>query len=372
MPLIVGGGVVGASAALELARRGHSVTLADPGPLPHPAAASTDISKIVRADYGDDELYTELGELALEGWRRWNEEWGEPLFHETGLAILSSRSLDEPGFEGDSFRTLCRRGHALERLNAAAIADRFPRFRPGRFRDGYYNSRGGWVESGRVVARLIEAGRALGVSVREGLPISSLEGLDANPIVVCAGAWTPALVPELADRIRAVAQPVLCFAPADPARFAAPAHVPWTADIASTGFYGFCSNSDGVVKVANHGPGTVVDPRDEAQRCVAPDVEAKFRAFLADAIPELAHAPIATSRACLYSDSFDGDFFIDRHPDRERLIVASGGSGHAFKFAPVLGGIVADVVERRSNRFASRFAWRSHSARRSEQARFDG
>ncbi len=74
---IVGSGIFGVTAALELGRRGHAVDLFDPGPLPHPLAASTDITKMIRMDYGSDEFYMALMEDAFAGWDRWNAEWGE-------------------------------------------------------------------------------------------------------------------------------------------------------------------------------------------------------------------------------------------------------------------------------------------------------
>ncbi|HEX3761165.1 MAG TPA: FAD-dependent oxidoreductase, partial [Kofleriaceae bacterium] len=99
--LVIGGGIFGVTAAVELRARGCDVTLVDPGPLPHPLAESTDISKIVRCDYGADADYTALGERALDGWRRWNAAWAVPRFHETGVAFLT-RSPMQPGeFEHD-------------------------------------------------------------------------------------------------------------------------------------------------------------------------------------------------------------------------------------------------------------------------------
>jgi glycine/D-amino acid oxidase-like deaminating enzyme len=368
----VGAGVYGASSALELARRGHDVTLLDPGPLPHPDAASTDISKIVRADYGDDAFYTELAELSIEGWRRWNQSWPEPLFHETGFVILSSRALSETGFEGNSYRLLSQRGHRLERLDAASIAERCPRFDASRFCEGYLNPVGGWAESGRVVARLIEEAQRAGVRLQEGAALADVRARTADITIVCAGAWTHTLLPELADRIRSIGQPVLHFLPDHPERFAPPDFLPWAADIQATGWYGFPANREGVVKIANHGPGTPVDSCDRAARVVSPEAEPMFRDFLARTIPELADARLVGSRLCLYSDSFDGDFLIARHPDDETLVVAAGGSGHAFKFAPLLGPLIADVALGEPNRFASRFRWRARAERRTEQARFDG
>jgi glycine/D-amino acid oxidase-like deaminating enzyme len=86
--LVAGAGVFGVTAAIELRKRGHAVQLADPGPLPHPLAASSDISKVVRLEYGDDEAYTALAENAIEGWRRWNRDLGVALYHQTGLLLL--------------------------------------------------------------------------------------------------------------------------------------------------------------------------------------------------------------------------------------------------------------------------------------------
>ena len=73
--IVVGAGVFGVTAALELRRRGHTVDLLDTGPVPRPAASSTDISKAVRSDYGNDGFYTDLATRALAGWRDWNRQW---------------------------------------------------------------------------------------------------------------------------------------------------------------------------------------------------------------------------------------------------------------------------------------------------------
>ena len=78
--VVVGAGIFGVTAALELADRGWSVRLMDPGPLPHPRASTTDISKLIRGDYGSDDFYTGLVEEAVEGWERWSREWDRPLY----------------------------------------------------------------------------------------------------------------------------------------------------------------------------------------------------------------------------------------------------------------------------------------------------
>ncbi len=379
---VVGAGVFGATAALELARRGRRVALLDQGRVPHPDAASTDISKVVRLDYGSDTFYTALMEEALGGWRAWNEAWDRPLFHETGFLVLSSIPMAPGSFEGESFALLTARGHRLERLDADEIPRRFPAWRPGAMIDGYHNPAGGWAESAEVVRRLIEEAARAGVSLRDQVAVEGLledrgrvrgvatagGAVTADLVVVAGGAWTGALLPELEGKLSVVGQPVLHLAPADPTRFRAPAFLPFAADIARTGWYGFSANAADVVKVANHGPGVPVDPR--GPRVFPAGAEARFRSFFADALPGLAAAPRAGERLCLYSESVDGDPWIARHPERAGLVVAAGGSGHAFKYAPLLGALIADAADGVEHRFGARFAWREVGERRFEEARF--
>ncbi|MBI3875278.1 MAG: FAD-binding oxidoreductase, partial [Verrucomicrobia bacterium] len=152
--VIAGAGMFGVTAALELRRRGWRVTLLDPGPIPRPTAASTDISKVVRADYGSDELYTALGEASLAGWHLWNRQWGENLYHEDGFLVMRRDAMQPGGFEHESFLTLEKRGFPLRRINSAVLRETFPAWDAEKFPDGYLNSRAGWAESGTVIARL--------------------------------------------------------------------------------------------------------------------------------------------------------------------------------------------------------------------------
>ena len=75
--VVAGAGVFGLTAAMELRSRGYAVTVVDPGPVPHPLAASNDVSRMIRMDYGDDKLYSDLGAEAIDGWHTWNERRGE-------------------------------------------------------------------------------------------------------------------------------------------------------------------------------------------------------------------------------------------------------------------------------------------------------
>src|ERR1700676_4858860 len=152
--IVVGAGINGVTTAIELKKRGHDVILIDPGPLPHPLAASTDISKAVRAAYGPDEEYTTLAERSSELWRKWNEELGSNLYHEVGFLFLRHRSMQPGDFEYDSLEILGRRGHPVERIGPEQLRKRFPAWNAELYHDGFLDPQAVYSESGRVVLGL--------------------------------------------------------------------------------------------------------------------------------------------------------------------------------------------------------------------------
>lgn len=385
--LVVGAGVFGLTAALELNRRGYDVEIVDPGPVPHPLAASTDISKVVRMEYGTDPLYMEMVEKAIAGWHLWNATFGEKLYHQTGVTMLTRDVMEPGGFEYESYNMLLTRGHAPERLNAEEIARRFPAW-SSDYVDGFFHGVGGYAESGRVVSTLASQAAALGIRVTPGTTISGFIESDnrisgvrtsagnqigADHTLVAIGAWTLTLLPELKRLMRVTGHPVFHLRPTQPEFFTPPLFATFTADVARTGWYGFPFHpSEEVVKVANHGVGVSLHP--DEPRVVSTEDEEHLRAFLSQSFPALAAAPIVYTRRCLYCDTLDEHFLIAPHPARQGLSVASGGSGHGFKFAPILGPLIADMVEKRDNPWLERFRWRALSANASgqEAARYHG
>jgi glycine/D-amino acid oxidase-like deaminating enzyme len=385
--IVVGAGINGVTAAIELKKRGHTVVLVDPGPLPHPLAASTDISKAVRAAYGMDEDYTLLAERSIILWRDWNKEFGVELYHEVGVMFVRRREMKPADFEYESFKILERRGHKIERMNSARLWKRFPAWNPELYRDGILELAAGHVESSRVVGILSERAKSAGVGLREGAKFSELdEGDDrvkgivlddgqrisGDVVVMAVGAWTPYVLPFTQKFFRATGQPVFHLKPRQPDLFASQRFPVFGADISTTGYYGFPVSREGVVKIANHGPGREMSP-ESTERVVTSEEEKNLREFLSSTFPALADAPIVYSRVCMYCDTDDGHFWIAPDPERRGLIVATGDSGHGFKFAPVLGEIIADAVEGKSNPLLQKFRWRPdvRAGEQKEAARFN-
>jgi glycine/D-amino acid oxidase-like deaminating enzyme len=370
--IVVGAGINGVTAAIELKKRGHEVVLIDPGPLPHPLAASTDISKAVRAAYGADEDYTELAERSIKLWRKWNEEFGIQLYHETGVMFVRRREMKPGDFEYESFKLLQQRGHKVERMNSGQLWKRFPAWNPELFRDGVLEVEAGYAESGRVVAALIERAKSVGIELREnsrfsyldesdgrmkGIVLDNGERIAGDRVVMAVGAWTPYLLPFTKKFFRASGQPVFHLKPSRADLFAPERFPVFGADITTTGYYGFPLNRDGIVKIANHGPGREMSP-ESPQRAVASEDEENLRKFLSWAFPALADAPIIYTRICMYCETHDGNFWIAPDPERKGLVIVAGDCGHGFKFAPVLGQIIADAVEQKSNSILEKFRWR--------------
>jgi glycine/D-amino acid oxidase-like deaminating enzyme len=383
--IVVGAGINGVVAAIELRKRGNDVVLVDPGPLPHPLAASNDISKVVRAAYGADKEYTKLAERSREIWQQWNVEFGVDLYHEVGFLCMRQRPMQAGDFEYESLRLLERGGHRIERVNSDYLRRHFPAWNADRYPDGFLDFEAGYAESGRAVALLIQRAQSTGVAVCErvkfggleersdritGIALESGEKVAADAVVMAVGAWTPYLLPFTRDFFQASGQPVFHLKPTQPELFTPERFPIFGADISATGFYGFPLNRDGVVKIANHGLGREMSP-ESPERVVTKEEENQMREFLTDSFPSLAHAPVVFTRVCFYCDTKDGDFWIAPDPDRPGLTIAAGDCGHGFKFAPVLGGIIADAVEGKVN---PKFRWRPEvkAGAAKEAARFQG
>jgi glycine/D-amino acid oxidase-like deaminating enzyme len=386
--IVVGAGINGVTAGIELKKRGHQVILVDPGPLPHPLAASTDISKAVRAAYGTDEEYTAMARRSIECWREWNEELGLELYHEVGALFMRKQEMQPGDYECDSLKVLERRGDKVERINSTQLRERFPAWNAEQYHDGILEPKAGYVESGRVVEALVKRARTLGVDLREGhrffkldesgnrvmgIVLDNGERIAGDIVVMAAGAWTPYVLPFTRNFFRSTGHPVFHLKPDRPELFTPERFPVFGADVSTTGYYGFPLNRDGVIKIANHGTGREMSP-ESPQRAVTTEEEKDLRAFLFETFPALADAPIVYTRICLYCDTHDGHFWIAPDPERPGLVVATGDSGHGFKFAPVLGELVADAVEEKPNPLLEKFRWRPEISPGAgkEAARFRG
>lgn len=390
--IILGAGIFGITAALELCKKKYSVAVINPGKIPHPLAESTDISKIIRMEYGTDEEYMDMAAECITKWREWNDLFNDTLYHETGFLLLSQQSFDDKSksFESASYFNLLKKGFSPERIKPEELARLYSAFNHSHYADGFYHAIGGFAESGRVVDALTKYALQLGADIYEGQTVDKIiiankkvkgvksrEGKTFNTgnVIVCAGNLTPFLVPDLRPYMKITGHPVFHLKPSKPELFTFPEFTVFAADISQTGWYGFPLHpKEKVVKIANHGIGLEVKDPELDERVVYEDDIKNLRAFLKESIPALANDPIVYTRRCCYTDTLDGHFWIDNHSEIKGLTIGSGGSGHGFKMGPVIGEMIAAKAEGASHKWSSRYDWRhiSKNTPIQEEARYRG
>jgi glycine/D-amino acid oxidase-like deaminating enzyme len=326
-------------------------------------------------EYGTDEEYMDMVADCFQIWREWNDLFDDTLYHETGFLLLSKNLMDGDTytFEGASYRNLLKKGYTPERFDKKEWIKRFPAMQIESYADGFYHKIGGYAESGRVVETLTAYAQQLGIAVFEGQTgntlhtekgnitgVSTREGgrYKTGHVIVCAGNFTPYIVPDLKPYMKVTGHPVFHLKPSNPDIFKYPNLVVFAADISRTGWYGFPWHPrHQVVKVANHGKGVELHPEHDERLVYESDIE-NLRLFLKEYIPSVVNDPIVYTRRCCYTDTLDGHFWIDNHPEIKGLTIGTGGSGHAFKMGPIIGEMIAAVALGGSHKWSARYRWR--------------
>jgi sarcosine oxidase len=348
--IVLGAGVLGASAALHLAPRGRTLVLERHAFL-HERGSSHGGSRIFRHAYEDAD-HVRLAIAADAAWLALERSSGERLLHRTGgldLGVAGGGGLDaiEAALRGE--------GRPVERLTGGEVRERFPAFAFGDDVEALYQPDAGILPATRAVAALLRTAAAAGAELRDregaavvhptsaGVEVVTEAGrYAADRLVVAAGAWTAELLPELALPLRVERQQVLYLRVGADARAFAPQRMPVFIDRRG-GTYGFpLFERPNAVKVSDHegAPTIELAARSfEIDRDRAASTVAAARALL----PGLS-ADVVDAQTCLYTKTPDERFVLDRHPDHPHVVVAGGGSGHAFKFGPVLGEAAADLV----------------------------
>ncbi|KAE8145503.1 FAD dependent oxidoreductase [Aspergillus avenaceus] len=382
--LIVGGGVFGLSTALSLSRRhpNSQITVLEASPtIPNPHGSSVDASRIVRADYSHP-LYAKLANEAIELWR--NTEWGaqEDRFVQNGLLLVypdgntngkeyAAKSYDNVKvMEGNNVELLTSKEEVLrvapaygEELNVAG---------------GYVNWGSGWSDAeagvryakklldqeGKVVFQhgdvqsLIYADQVTDDSQRKvtGVRLADGTSVTADLVVLATGAWTAKLV-DLRGRAISTGQTVAFLRISDEEQRRLE-HMPTILNFA-TGFF-IIPPRKNLLKIARHAYGYINPKQVPVPMAEGPSMEVSlpepgapvplegeeaFRSALRQLLPSLADRPFVQTRICWYTDTPEGHFIITYHPDHPNLFLATGGSGHGYKFLPVLGDKIVDALE---------------------------
>jgi sarcosine oxidase len=353
--IVIGGGGMGSAAAAEISRRGRSVILLDRFPPPHDRGSSHGQSRLIRLAYFEHPDYVPLLHEAYRLWRRLEADVGRALLTESGLVLCGPP--DGEAVRG-TLHAAAVHGLEVECLDAATGMARHPGLRLPADWLVVHEPRGGWlrvedcVRAGLDLAVRHGARLDTPVTVRgwsrtgSGFVVDTDRGrYAAERLVIAAGPWAGALVDLPALPLVVLRKGLFWFQPAVEHRgtLAAGAFPCFAFDTPAGFYYGFPAIEGGAVKVAEHSGGTVVTDPLTVDRGIDAGELARVEEILAAHLPA-ACGPRVAAATCLYTMSPDGHFILGPHPRHPGVAIAAGFSGHGFKFASVVGAILADLA----------------------------
>jgi sarcosine oxidase len=349
--IVAGLGAHGSATAYELASRGASVLGFDRFARGHTLGSSGGLSRIIRLSYYEHPDYVPLLRRAWMLWRDLERQSGEKLLTETGGLYAG-----DPDGELVAGALRSARNYDLEHevLEASALRDRYPLFDWPDGWQGVFERTAGWLAPERCIETHLRLAERSGATLHFAEPIeswtSTRDGVRvttatttfaAKQLVIAAGAWESQLAPSLASELSVERNVLLWFEPT--AERDAFARLPiYIIDDTDRIFYGFPYIEGQGVKVAGLHFGDKADP-DTVDRTVSANDEERVRAWLRRRMP-LANGERRDAKVCMYTNTPDAHFIVDRLPDNPNVVVASACSGHGFKFSSVIGEILADLV----------------------------
>lgn len=353
--VVVGAGAFGGWTALHLLRQGTSVTLVDAWGAGNPRASSGGETRVIRGMYGADAVYVDWVIRSFELWQRAESEWGQRLYTPTG-ALWMFRGDDD--YARSSIPLLTERGLSVEKLTPDAARQRFPGIRLDGVNSIYYEQKAGYLAARQACRQLLKAFVSAGGDYRaarakpagfnnghlQSAALSDGSTLEADAYVFACGPWLGELFPDvLGNALRPTRQEVYYFGtPAGASGYDEDRFPVWV-DFGERIFYGIPGNQGRGFKIADDTRGEPADPTTMQRTPTSAGIE-RARKLLAERFPDLRDAPLVEARVCQYTNSPDGHFVLDRHPEANNVWLAGGGSGHGFKLGPAVGEHVSKLV----------------------------
>ncbi len=358
--IVVGLGAMGSAAAWQLARRGRRVLGFDRFSPPHTLGSSHGRSRIIREAYFEHPAYVPLLRRAYECWAQLEHESGRQLLRRTGGLMAGP----EKGvlFAG-ARRSAVEHGVPHEVLRADEIRHRFPGFAPPEDTVGLFEFRAGMLWPEGCVEAALRLARRDGAELRTDEPVTSWRAdgdgvavataggtYRAARLILSAGPWMPSLLGAQGRPLRVERQLFHWFEPVRNPEWFRPDRCPvavW--EYAPDRIFASQPDTGDGMKAGIHHEGETTDPEQVRRQPTAED-ESAMRRLVERYLPDAA-GRVREARVCLYTNTPDHHFLIDVHPDHPQVIVASPCSGHGFKFASVVGEILADLATEGRRRF---------------------
>ena len=332
---------------------------------PHESGSSHGRSRLIRLCYYEHPDYVPLLRASYASWESLQARWSRPILRITGGLYIGRPS--DPFIEG-SRHSAVTHGLDHEVLSRSSVARLYPQFRLHADEVGFHEPTTGVpFPEEAIAAHLATAsgsGAAVAINERvmewqsrsDGIEVlTDRRRLRVDAMIVSAGAWMSTLVPDLTPALRVTRQVLAWFRPGDNRLLHAGSMPAWAvSEPDGSAHYGFpmfdaaageAPPGGAGFKLALHKQGETADP-DRIDRTVRDAEVESLRGFLRDRIPSaIDHAgTLLDAKVCMYTNTADQHFLIDRHPNDARVIVVSACSGHGFKLSPAIGAAAADLA----------------------------
>jgi len=370
--IVLGLGAMGSATAYQLAKNGADVLGIDRYAPPHAYGSSHGGTRITRLAIGEGEHYTPLAMRAHELWREIENETGANLLTTNGGLVISSdgklSKTHVDGFFQNTVGAAKRFGIPHELLDAAEIRRRYPQFAICDEEYGYFEKSAGFVRPEQCVHAQLQLAKKYGATLRWNEKAAAFEiGPDSvsvitdknrhqtDKLIIAAGAWAPELLgSSFAHLFKIHRQVQLWFEPRHGCGAFRPDRFPvfiWELRKTRQGVYGFpaIDGATGGIKVATESFEDTCAPCDEAREVSPKEIAAMYDSYIAPNFPGIGPVCVKAA-ACFYTVTPDFGFIIDRHPESERVMVASPCSGHGFKHSAAIGEALAEWALERDGR----------------------
>ncbi|KAJ1071392.1 hypothetical protein K5549_001684 [Capra hircus] len=357
--IVIGAGIQGCFTAYHLAKHSKKILLLEQFFLPHSRGSSHGQSRIIRRAYPED-FYTQMMAECYSMWAQLEHEAGTQLYsRQTGLLLLGMK--ENPELKTIQ-ATLSRQGVEHQCLSSEELKQRFPNIWLARGEVGLLEVSGGVLYADKALRALQDAIRKLGgivhdgekvVEIKPGLPVTvktTSRSYQSKSLIITAGPWTNRLLRPLGAELPLQTLRInVCYwqekvAGSYSVSQAFPCFMGLGLSLAPHHIYGLPSREyPGLMKVCYH-HGNNADPEERDCPAAFSDIQDVhiLSGFVRDHLPDLQPEP-AVMEHCMYTNTPDGHFVLDRHPKYDNIVIGAGFSGHGFKLSPVVGKILYEL-----------------------------